>query len=168
MARQVLLTLACLLLAPVTGQAGEPADHHAPPPAWHLHLSPELTGLLQQEMNAILQGMQALVPAIAAGNWQDVAGVGEHMQDSYIMQQQLTDAQREELHRKLPPAFLELDQSFHRAAGMLAHAAQQHNAEVVTFYFYKLTDTCVACHGKFALHRFPGLNGEADATAHQH
>ena len=35
------------------------------------------------------------------------------------MQQQLTAEQREELRYSLPDAFMELDRSFHRAAGRL-------------------------------------------------
>ena len=106
--------------------------------------------------------------AIASGNWQEVADIGEHIRHSYIMQQQLTDAQLAELHHELPPAFQELDQTFHRSAGMLAHAAEMKNAEVVNFYFYKLTDTCVACHRKFAADRFPGLASDAGGKQHQH
>ena len=166
--KQLVITLACLLLVPLTGQTEHPAEKHAPPPGDHLHLSPALMELLKQEMNAIQKGMQVLIPAITSGNWQDVTGIGTHIQHSYIMQQQLTDAQMEELHQALPPAFLELDQSFHHSAGMLAHAAEMHNAEVVNFYFYKLTDTCVACHRKFAGDRFPGLAGDTDDTGHRH
>jgi hypothetical protein len=166
--KQLVITLACLLLVPVTGQTEHPAEKHAPPPGDHLHLSPALMELLKQEMNAIQKGMQALIPAIASGNWQDVADIGEHIQHSYIMQRQLTNAQMEELHHELLPAFLELDQSFHHSAGMLAHAARMGNPEVVGFYFYKLTDTCVTCHRKFAEYRFPGLASGANDTGHQH
>jgi hypothetical protein len=167
-ATRVILTLACLLLVPVTGYTEHPADHHdTPAPGERLHLSPALVDLLNREMQAIETGMQALIPAIVSGNWQDVTDIGEKIQRSYIMQQRLTDAQIDELHHDLPGAFLELDQSFHHSAGMLAHAAKMHNAEVVNFYFYKLTDTCVACHRKFAGHRFPGLAGDADDTEHQ-
>ncbi|HYQ72984.1 MAG TPA: hypothetical protein VET88_13785 [Gammaproteobacteria bacterium] len=168
MARPLFLMLACLLLFPVNGHAEHPLDPHSPPQDESLHLSPELAGLLRQEMNAVEQGMQALVPAIVAGNWQDITAAGENIRDSYILQQQLTDTRRQALHRELPAAFLELDQSFHHAAGMLAHAAQQRNAEVVNFYFYKLMDACVACHRKYAGQRFPGLAGEADAAGHRH
>jgi len=167
-AGRIALTLACLLLAPVTGYPEHPAEHHAPLPADQLHLSPGVLDLLKQEMNAIQQGMQALIPAIVSGNWQDIAAIGRQIQNSYIMQQQLTDAQIEELHQALPAAFKELDQTFHHAAGMLAQAATQRNAETATFYFYKLTDTCVACHGKFAGYRFTGLAGRPDETGHQH
>ena len=163
---RLILMLACLLLAPVSGYPEQAAQQHAPP-GDHLHLSPELMNLLKHEMNAIQEGMQALVPAIVSGNWQEVADIGEHIRHSYILQQQLTDAQMEELHHALPPAFREMDQSFHHSAGMLAHAAEMHNAEVVNFYFYKLTDTCVACHRKFAGYRFPGLASDAENTGHQ-
>ena len=97
--RQIILTLACLVFAPVTGQAEPAADHPGPPPTDHLHLSPALLDLLKQEMNAIQQGMQQLIPAIAAGNWQNATDIGTRIQHSYIMQQQLTAAQGEELHR---------------------------------------------------------------------
>ena len=157
---KLILILACLLFIPATGHTQDPGNH--------LPLSTPVMDLLRQEMNAIQQGMQRLIPAIASGNWQEVADIGEHIQHSYIMQQQLTDAQREELHQKLPPGFLELDQSFHHSAGMLAHAAQQQNLEVVNFYFYKLTDACVACHRRFAGNRFPGLAGVNGETTHPH
>jgi cytochrome c556 len=163
MTRKLLLTLACLLFTPVSGYTEQPAQPAADP----IKLSPALMELLQQEMQAIQQGMQALLPAIVTGNWQDIAAIGEDIQNSYIMQKQLTDTQREELHRNLPAAFLELDQSLHHSAGRLAHAAQQHCADVVNFYFYKLTDTCVACHSKFVTYRFPGLaDMKRDSTDH--
>jgi hypothetical protein len=166
--RRLVLILACLLLAPATGYPENPATPHTPAPTSRLHLSPALSDLLRQEMNAILQGMQALMPAIVTGNWEAVADIGDRIQHSYIMQQQLTDAQKAELHQALPPGFVELDQSFHHSAGMLAHAAEMHNAEVVNFYLYKLTDTCVACHGKFAGYRFPGLVDAPENTEHKH
>ena len=166
--RRLVLILACLLLAPATGYPENPATPHTPAPTSRLHLSPALSDLLRQEMNAILQGMQALMPAIVTGNWEAVADIGDRIQHSYIMQQQLTDPQRQELQQALPAAFLELDQSFHHTAGRLAYAAQQHDAEVVNFYFYKLTDTCVACHGRFAGDRFKGLAGAAGGAEHRH
>jgi hypothetical protein len=166
--RQLILIIACFLLAPATGHTEHPVDHHEPPPGDHLHLPPALMGLLKQEMNAIQKGMQSLIPAIVSGNWHEIAETGDHIQHSYIMQQQLTEAQMNELHQTLPEAFLELDRSFHHSAGMLAHAAKMHNAEVVNFYFYKLTDTCVACHRKFAGYRFPGLAGGTKESGHQH
>ena len=152
------LAIVLLLLGPATGRSEHPVDH--------LHLSPGLTGLLQQEMQAIQRGMQSLIPAIASGDRQAIAETGDKIQHSYIMSQQLSAQHRQEL-QQLPPAFRALDQSFHRYAGMLAHAARMQNAEVVNFYFYKLTDACVACHSRFAANRFPDL-APADNHGEQH
>ena len=153
------LVILLALLAPAAGHAEHPADH--------LHLSPGLTRLLQQEMQAIQQGMQSLIPAIVSGNLEAVAETGDKIQHSYIMKQQLTTEQLQEL-QQLPPAFRELDQSFHRSAGMLAHAARMKNVDVMNFYFYKLTDTCVACHTRFAANRFPELTTVDSHGGHHH
>jgi hypothetical protein len=132
-----------------------------------LHLSPALKQLLLQEMQAVEQGMMSLIPAIASGNWEAIALVGKQIKDSYIIKQNLTDAQIRELHHAVPPAFLKLDQSFHKAAGMLAHAAEMKNADVVNFYFYKLNDACVQCHSQFASDKFPGLMMPQGSTGHK-
>jgi len=116
-------------------------------------------------MAALQEGMQSLVPAIVSGNWEAVATTGEKLRDSFILQQELTPELVAELHRAVPAAFLEMDQSFHHSAGMLVHAAKKENPELVTFYYYKLTETCVSCHTKFATHRFPGL---ANPGVHRH
>ena len=122
-----------------------------------LPLSDTLKQLLQQEMRAVQQGMQQLVPAISSGAWSDVAFIGRKIQGSYILKQQLSAEQKHALHQALPDEFIRLDHSFHQSAGMLAHAAEMHNADVVSFYYYKLTDACVQCHSRYAGYRFPGL-----------
>jgi cytochrome c556 len=156
------------LLTPLPGYPESPPGHHSAPSPARLQLTPDLAQLLTQEMVAIQKGMQTLLPVIVSGDWKTVADIAEQIQHSYLMQQQLTAAQRETLQHALPPAFRELDQSFHRFAGRLAHAARQQDAEVVEFYFYKLTDTCVACHTRFATHRFPGLVTGRSQTEHAH
>ena len=120
-------------------------------------LSPGLLTLLNQEMGLIQQGIMDMVPAIAAGEWDKVSNLGLKIKESFILKQKLTEAQKEELHRVLPQQFIEMDMDFHKSAGMLAHAAEMKNADVVNFYFYKLNTACVSCHGKFAAERFPGL-----------
>jgi cytochrome c556 len=153
------LAVMLALLAPAAGHTEHPADH--------LHLSPDLTRLLQQEMQAIQQGMQSLLPALVSGNWQVVTETATHIQHSYIMKQQLTAAHLQEL-QQLPPAFRDLDQSFHGAAGRLAQAAQQQDAQVAGFWFYRLTDGCIACHSRFAANRFPALTTPESAAEHPH
>jgi len=160
--------LAWLLLAPLPVRSEAPPGQPGTAQAGGLQLSAPLAELLRREMNAIQEGMQALVPAIAAGEWELVARTGSHIQHSYILSQQLTDAQRHELHHALPPGFLELDQSFHRAAGQLAQAAREHNAEVAGFYYHRLLDACVACHGRYATRRFPGLEVDTHTLEHGH
>jgi hypothetical protein len=133
-----------------------------------LHLSTGLHQLLNDEMAAIESGMQNLVPAISSGKWETVASIAQNISDSFIMKQKLTVAQKEELHQALPPLFIEMDQDFHASAAMLAHAAGMKNADVVNFYFFKLTSACVACHTRYAAQRFPGLVKENKGERHQH
>lgn len=129
-------------------------------------LSPGLRQLLVEEMVALQDGMQSLLPLIITGRWEEIAGLGEKMRDSYILKQKLTPSQADELHRSLPTAFREMDQEFHHFADMLAHAANNRNRELVTFYYYRMTDACLACHGKFATQRFPGLESGAMQEHH--
>ena len=167
--KKVLLAgVAMSLFLAVAGHAEKPRKHADQGVAAGGYLSPQLTELLVEEMQLIEKGMMSLVPAIAAGSWQEVAVIGDRIHDSYIMKQKLSPAQLEELHHSLPEAFQEMDQGFHRAAGMLAHAARVRNADVVNFYFYKLVEACVSCHTKFATHRFPGLLVNHENEAHKH
>ena len=132
--------------------------HQAKPKmASGVELSPALVTLLNQEMALIQKGMMDLIPVIAAGEWEDAASIGKQIKASFILKQKLTASQKEELHRVLPELFVEMDQDFHKSAGMLAHAAEMKNADVVSFYFYKMNAACVTCHSKFAAARFPGL-----------
>ena len=135
-------------------------------PSRTVQLSPGLLALLNQEMGLIQQGMMEMVPAISAGEWDKVSSVGQKIKASFILKQKLTDAQKEELHRVLPQQFIEMDMDFHKSAGMLAHAAEMKNADVVNFYFFKMNTACVSCHGKYATERFPGLVKGGDEEHH--
>jgi hypothetical protein len=117
-------------------------------------LSPGLRKLLSQEMLALQKGMMFLVPELASGNWQEVEKISKKIKASYILKKQLTKEQAKELHSKLPATFIELDQSFHKDAGKLAKMAENKNAELANFYFYKMNNACIQCHSKFAKHRF--------------
>ena len=132
-----------------------------------IELSPGLLALLNQEMGLIQQGVMDMVPAIAAGEWDKVSALGLKIKKSFILKQKLTDEQKEELHRVLPEQFIEMDMDFHKSAGMLAHAAEMRNADVVHFYFYKMNAACVSCHSKYAQGRFPGL-ANGDKEGHHH
>ena len=133
-----------------------------------LTLSIENKLLLKKEMLAIEKGMKTLLSAIVKGNWQKMAEIGNQIQASYIMKQSLTPQQIKHLHQHLPEQFTKLDHSFHHYAGMLAHAAETKNAEVVGFYFYKMTDTCVQCHSNFAAEKFPAFSVNKKRDTHHH
>lgn len=144
----------------------ERAHHMESQKSQGVQLSPSLLALLNQEMGLIQKGIMDMVPAIAAGEWDKVSTLGQKIKESFILKQKLTEAQKEELHRVLPQQFIEMDMDFHKSAGMLAHAAEMKNADVVNFYFYKMNAACVSCHGKFAAERFPGLTKGGEEGHH--
>ena len=155
--RVTIIVVSMLLFFPLTTLAGD-----------KILLSADLRNLLGEEMVAIENGMKNLVPAIASGEWEQVASIAQSISNSFIMKQKLTTAQKDELHRVLPGQFIEMDQEFHKSAGMLAHAAGMKNADVVNFYFFKLNSACVACHTKYATERFPGLRKGNEGDSHRH
>ena len=127
-----------------------------------LNLPIDIKQLLKKEMLAIENGMQNLISTIAAGDWQQTAKIGKQIQASYLMKQNLTDEQLRHLHHILPKQFIKLDHSFHHYAGMLAHAAEVKNADVVSFYFYKMNDSCIQCHSSYAQSKFTGFSASPE------
>jgi hypothetical protein len=120
-------------------------------------LSPELRELLSQEMRQLQNGMTEILPLYVSGKWAEIAPIASKMEASYILKQSLSEQQMHELHSRLPAAFIELDQQFHYLSGMLEHAATMEKAELVGFYFSKMSENCVNCHTQYATHRFPEL-----------
>ncbi len=152
-------------------------EHHAMPTEVNVmaQFSPEIQELLSKEMTSIQESMMKMVPAIAAGEWDRVERLAGGIAMGHIMKQKLTGEQKKSLHDGLPMAFKVLDNRFHDYAGMLAHVTRERHTELTTFYFYKLTETCLACHSKFAKKRFPGLTEpsnmhrpKAQKTSDQH
>jgi cytochrome c556 len=144
-----------------------PTKHSLEQPT-ELHLSPDLKEILNQEMNGIEKGMMAIIPAIAAGNWESIAQLAQKIKDSFILKQKLTENQMNELHHSLPTGFIEMDQKFHSTAEKLAHAAHQSDGELVNFYFYKLHSQCMNCHSKYASERFSNLKNIQQAETDHH
>lgn len=162
------LTAIAALAAGVLATAGACAeqDAHHGHGGQGIALSKELKGLLGEEMNAIQQGMMDLSPAIAAGEWGRIGEIARQIEGSFIMKRKLTPAQRDELHRALPEGFRELDGRFHATAAMLAHVAEVRDAELASFYYYRLTEACTQCHARYAGERFPGF--AQPARHHEH
>lgn len=121
-------------------------------------LSPQLRQLLSEEMQALQTGMMSIIPAYVSGDWAQIAATAKKMKNSYIMKQQLSKNQAHELHSTLPAAFIEQDQHFHYLAGMLQHVAENKKPELIHFYFSEMNKACMACHKKFAQHRFTAFS----------
>ena len=131
-------------------------------------LSDDTRLLLSEEMKALQNGMKEIVPALVSGEWKKIKSIGEQMHDSYIMKKSLTRAQLHELHEKLPAAFKQLDHDFHHSAGQLAEAANRRDYELVSFYYYKMTEACVECHTRYATHKFPEFARPAEHEEDNH
>ncbi len=133
------------------------AAQDASPHEQDLGLSPQTIELLRTEMQALLIGVQTLSAGITTGNWKNVADTSAQINASYILDQKLSPAQREELDL-LPEYFKKLDADFHAEAKKLNLAATNHDAQLVTFHYYRLIETCTVCHAAFAPHKFPGFS----------
>jgi hypothetical protein len=131
-------------------------------------LSPKLRELLTKEMLELEKGMMSIIPAYVSGNWSEIENVADKMKSSYILKQSLTGKQVKELHTSLPDSFIKLDQQFHYLSGMLSHVAKNKKAELVGFYFSKLSETCVSCHTQHAIHKFPSLAPSKETHQHSH
>jgi hypothetical protein len=140
-------------------------DAAAPDPT--AELSPKLRMLLNKEMSLIDQGMGVLATAISQGEWETVEGTARTIRDSFILRQELSKEEAEELHAKLPEGFLLMDRKFHETSGRLAHVAQARAADLAVFYYSRLLESCVSCHATYAPNRFPGL-AAGDAGEHGH
>jgi len=167
------LALATLLLAATaaTAQVHEhaPAQGPAPDPASGVAaLSPGLRELFKLEMAGLQGAMLELVPAVASGDWQGIARIAARIRGGFVLAQQLTPEQRQELHRALPAGFLERDAEFHATAEALEQAAHRKQADLVPFYVYKLTEGCVGCHSRYAQARFPAFAPAHEPAEHVH
>jgi hypothetical protein len=153
----VIASSICFFISTARASEGKKRESHTIEERPAIHLSHDLKVILNQEMNEIEQGMIKIIPAISAGNWEKITKIAKKIKNSFILKQKLTEKQIEELHHSLPTEFIEMDHSFHSTAGKLAHAALEHDDELVNFYFYKLHSQCLNCHSKYASERFPKL-----------
>jgi cytochrome c553 len=123
-------------------------------------LTPKLLDTLRQEMASVLLASQDIVGALAIGDHGTVAERAQQVDDSFILEQSLTEQDREDLETALPPEFVELDRGFHETSAALAAAAHAEDVEQELDAFARMTEACVVCHGRFAADRFPSLARE--------
>jgi cytochrome c556 len=122
-------------------------------------LTPQLKDLIVQEMQLVLQASSEIHTAIVTGDHETVAEQSMKIHDSFIMKLSLTEQDKANFMKAVPPAFGALDAKLHEIAARLAHAAEQKDAELETVFFGKMTEACVACHSAYARDRFPSLLG---------
>jgi hypothetical protein len=142
------LVLATALAAMAAGSRAEPVG-----PA----LTPKLKDTLREEMRQVLGATQDILAALVVGDHATVAAQAQKIHDSFILEQALTGQDLKDLEAAVPPAFLELDATFHRTAADLATAAQAQDAGREAALLGRMIEACADCHGRFAADRFPGL-----------
>jgi hypothetical protein len=161
-ASQVGCALTVIILLCSTAYTDETSEAHD-----SINLSPDIQVLLQAEMRELAVASQAMVIGYMSGDWKSIQRIGEQIRDSYVMQQNLTEAQKQELAHKLPGRFKRLDAEFHARADRLATAAANADAELVAFHFYRLLESCATCHSEYAASRFPGF-ASFETEIHRH
>ncbi len=153
--------LGSLLLLPITaGYSGAQTAKEKEAHALHagsLELPPDLREILLEEMREVEVNARDLVPALARGDWKEAENLAGKIEGSYILKKKLTREQEKKLHAALPELFQQMDEKFHETARRLGEAAKNRDSELSSFYFYRLTQSCQECHGRFAPERFPGF-----------
>jgi hypothetical protein len=108
-------------------------------------------------MNALQNAMTNLAIAIPAGRLSEISETGRKMKEGYIMNNVLSKEQMAGFKSSLTQEYIEMDGAFQKAADTMMRAAKEHDLEKVSLYFYRLTESCVHCHLKYARQRFPDL-----------
>lgn len=125
------------------------------------NLPPKVRALLIQEMNAVLDATERILGALVRGQDQIVVENAQAIHDSFIMKQEMTEADRNALLNSVPDAFLERDKAFHELSASLAKAARDGNEVLQKQLFAEMIDACTGCHSEHATDRFPGF-GKSD------
>lgn len=121
------------------------------------NLPPHIRGLLIREMVAVLDASQKIIDALVRGQDQLVAQQAQAIHDSFILEQEMSEADMETLVASVPQSFLEKDEAFHKLSADLAAAAREGNREKQLDLFSALVNACVDCHVQHAQDRFPEL-----------
>lgn len=120
-------------------------------------LTPKLQGLLKKEMIQVEQAMHEVFSAIVQGRHGVVAEKGQSIHDSFILEQSLTDEDRQDLKAAVPPKFLQMDAYLHELSASLAEAGRAEDTPRQVELFGRMTESCVACHSTYVTDRFEGL-----------
>lgn len=158
MRRHALLPVILALSLAAGGAAAQTAEQ-APEPVGP-KLPEKLRELLLREMNAIEGAALSIQSALVRGEDARVAELAQKIHDSFILRQEMTEADRKALRAAVPMAFVERDQAFHALTGELAQAAREGDAKRQRALFGEVVSACAACHALYATSRFPGFAEE--------
>lgn len=121
------------------------------------NLPPKVRGLLIQEMAIVLDATKKILQALVSGQDEIVAENAQAIHDSFIMEKEMTEADKKALKSAVPAAFLERDIAFHKLTARLADAARKGNEPLQMQLFTEMVNACTECHSKHATDRFPGF-----------
>ncbi|MBF0371651.1 MAG: cytochrome c [Magnetococcales bacterium] len=144
--------------------SAQAADHDPVGP----RLTERLQGLIRQEMNLVETATLELWKGMVVGDLHKVAEQARAIHNSFILKQQLTPQDKQDLKRAVPAEFIAQDQAFHQLAAKTAEAAHGGDRALVQYYFGRMTSACITCHGQYATDRFPLLAPKKSAPAMHH
>lgn len=122
------------------------------------NLTDKLSRLLQQEMRSVQTAMATIHTAMVLGDHGTVVRSAQQIHDSFILQQSLTEQDRNDMKTAVPKGFLMLDKEFHELAAALAEAGTNESTKKQRHLYNEMTRTCIECHGKYVSDRFPAVN----------
>lgn len=125
-------------------------------------LTDKLRQVLQQEMRSVQSAMATIHTAMVTGAHDTVASNAQQIHDSFILQQTLTEEDWKNLMSAVPQGFIELDRQFHQLAAALAEAGRQSDTGQQQQLYRQMTQSCIACHGRYVSDRFPGVGVERE------
>jgi len=150
--------LALALVAGKPAAAQDAAVDAAAAEAVGPKLPQRVRGILLEEMAAVLGATQQILDALVRGEDATVAEQAQAIHDSFILEQEMTDADRQALLAAVPSAFVERDQAFHQLAADLAAAGRDGDDARQHELFQAMVEACAGCHARYATNLFPGFD----------
>ena len=153
--------LKALILTALVSQSSISIAEESTDSAVGSNLPPKVRALLIQEMSVVLGATKTILEALVQGQDHIVAENAQAIHDSFIMEQEMTEADKKALKMAVPAEFLERDVAFHKLTARLAEAARKGNEPLQMQLFAEMVNACTECHAKHATDRFPGF-GKSD------
>jgi len=151
------LVLAGLVM--VVGSLGGPLAQAQEAASVSPNLTLKLRDLLRKEMLSVEDASQQIVSALVAGNDARVAKLAQNIHDSFILKQEMTLQDKQNLIAAVPDDFVARDRAFHQLSAELAQAARDNDSNLQIVEFGRMIEACTGCHARYATDRFSMLAG---------